>query len=87
MFKKININNLININDGDLNNDFLFNINISLFKEMKILFKIILIRLGEIQIKFGIKIKINRVLTQLISKFMIKVDGSKILNKFIIIFY
>ena len=37
--------------------------------------------------KFGINIKINAVEIQFKLRFKIVVDGSKILNKFIIIFY
>lgn len=86
LLRKINKNSLININDGDLLLFFLCNINISLFNIFKILLNIILIRFGIIHIKLGIKVKINKVLIQLIFKFIIIVDGSKILNRFIIIF-
>lgn len=49
--------------------------------------KIQFIRFGIIQIKFGIIMMINKVLIQFIWILKIVVDGSKILNKFIIIFY
>lgn len=87
LFKKINVNSAININDGDLVLFFLCNINISLFNILNILIKIILIRFGIIHIKLGIIKIIKKVLIQLSSKFIIIVAGSKILNKFIIIFY
>lgn len=82
----MNINSEININDGDfiffdLNNNI-----ISLFKFKYMMFKIQFIRLGIIHRKLGINIKIIIVLNQFNSKFQIKVVGSKILNKFIIIF-
>lgn len=81
------MNNVININEGDLKLLVLCNINISLFKLLNnILLIKILIRLGEIQNKLGNSNIINKVEIQLISKFIIKVEGSKILNKFIIIF-
>jgi len=84
---KININSEININAGDLVFFVLYNINISLFSILNILNKIQFIRFGIIQIKFGIIKMIKRVLIQFISKLKIVVEGSKILNKFIIIFY
>lgn len=63
------------MNDDDLPKlIFCIYINISLFKEIKIVFKNILIRLGEIQIKLGTINKIFKVLIQLISIFKIKVD-------------
>lgn len=45
------------------------------------------IRFGKIHKKFGINKIIIKVLIQLISKLKIVVDGSKILNKFVVIFY
>lgn len=87
MLIKININSEININAGDLVFFVLYNINISLFSILNILNKIQFIRFGIIQIKFGIIKMIKRVLIQFISKLKIVVEGSKILNKFIIIFY
>jgi len=87
LFKKININNVMNIKDGDLIFFDLYNIIISLFNKKNILFINQLIRLGIIHIIFGINIIIIIVLIQLISKFIIVVEGSKILNKFIIIFF
>lgn len=45
-----------------------------------------LIRFGRIHKKFGIKMIIIKVLIQFISKLKIVVDGSKILNKFVVIF-
>lgn len=81
------INSLININDGDLILFFLWSINISLFNILNVLVIKILMRFGVIHIKFGIKIKVKIVLIQLKLVFIIKVDGSKILNRFIIIFY
>lgn len=45
------------------------------------------IRFGKIHIKLGINKMIKRVLIQFISKLKIVVDGSKILNKFVVIFY
>ena len=87
LFSRININNVINIKDGDLIFFDLYNIIISLFNKKNILFINQLIRLGIIHIIFGINIIIINVLIQLISKFKIVVEGSKILNKFIIIFF
>jgi len=58
-----------------------------LFNILNILNKIQFIRFGIIHKKFGIIKIINKVLIQLNSKLIIVVDGSKILNKFIIIFY
>jgi len=49
-------------------------------------FNSILIRFGNIHKKFGNSMIIINVLIQLSLKFIIIVDGSKILNKFIIIF-
>lgn len=80
------MNNEINMNDGDLIFFDLYNINISLFKFFIIIIKIILIRFGIIHRKFGIIIMIIIVLNQFKFKFIIVVEGSKILNKFIIIF-
>lgn len=54
---------------------------------MNILYINQLIRFGKIHNKFGIKIMIIKVLIQFISKLKIVVDGSKILNKFVVIFY
>lgn len=45
-----------------------------------------LIRLGEIHKKFGNKMIVKIVLNQFSSRFIINVDGSKILNKFVVIF-
>jgi hypothetical protein len=87
LFRKINKNNVININEGDLKFFDLYNIKISLFNIENLFFIIQLIRLGRIHIIFGIKIIMIIVLIQLISKFRIVVEGSKILNKFIIIFF
>jgi len=86
LFNKMNINNEININEGDLIFFDLYNINISLFNEFIIMVKIILIRFGIIHRKLGKIITIIRVLIQFNSKFKNVVEGSKILNKFIIIF-
>ena len=86
LFNKMNINNEININEGDLIFFDLYNINISLFNEFIIMVKIILIRFGIIHRKLGKIITIIRVLIQFNSKFNNVVEGSKILNKFIIIF-
>jgi len=77
----------MNINEGAFNILVLYNIIISLFKILKILVKVHLIRLGIIHIKFGIKIIIMVDLNQLNWIFKIVVDGSKILNKFIKIFW
>jgi len=82
----MNIKSAININAGDLVFFFLNNINISLFNIINILNKIQFIRFGIIQIKFGINKIIIKVLIQFNSKLKIVVEGSKILNKFIIIF-
>lgn len=87
LFIKININNLINMNDGDLKFFILYNKIISLFKILIVLIKIHLIRFGIIHKKFGMKIMIINVLIQFSSIFLIIVVGSKMLNKFIIIFY
>lgn len=87
LFKKININKLINIKEGDLVLLFLCNINISLFNILNNFIINILIRFGVIHIRCGNNIIINKVLIQLKLVFIINVDGSKILNKFIIIFY
>lgn len=84
---KININKVINKNDGDLVFFDLYNINISLFKMIKILFINHLIRFGIIQIKLGINIIVNIVLSQFNSKLKIIVEGSKTLNKFVVIFF
>jgi len=54
---------------------------------LKILNIIQFIRFGKIHKKLGIKIIIKRVLIQFNSKLKIDVDGSKILNKFVVIFY
>ena len=80
------MNSDIKINDGDLVFFILYNIEISLFINFIIKFKIILIRFGNIHKKFGNIMIIINVLIQLSLKFKIIVDGSKILNKFIIIF-
>lgn len=77
----------INMNAGDLIFFILYNINISLFNILNILNKIQLIRLGIIHKKFGISKIINKVLIQFNCRLKIIVEGSKILNKFIIIFY
>ena len=77
----------ININAGDLVFFILYNINISLFSILNILKRIQFIRFGIIHNKFGIIKIINKDLIQFNSKLKIVVDGSKILNKFIIIFY
>lgn len=85
LFNKIIINKFKNINDGDLKLLFLYNIKISLFINLNILNINIFIRFGKIHIIFGINIIVNSVLIQFICKLKIVVDGSKILNKFIII--
>ena len=77
----------MNKNDGDLVFFDLYNISISLFKIVKILFINHLIRFGIIQMKFGIIIIVIIVLIQFISKLNIIVEGSKILNKFVVIFF
>lgn len=87
MLNKINIKSAINRNAGDLVFFILYNINISLFNILNILNIIQFIRFGIIHIKFGIIKIINKVLIQFNFKLKIVVDGSKILNKFIIIFY
>lgn len=87
MLIKININNEINKNEGDLVFFDLNNINISLFKIILILLIIHLIRLGIIHKKFGIIIIVKIVLIQFNSKFKINVEGSKELNKFVVIFF
>jgi len=87
LFNKININNEMNINEGDLKFFDLYNINISLFSIFIIILIVILIRFGINHIKLGIIIIIIGVLIQFNCKFIIVVEGSKILNKFIIIFY
>lgn len=46
-----------------------------------------MIRFGKIHIKLGINRIINNDLIQFNSKFIIVVAGSKILNKFVVIFY
>lgn len=84
---KININNVINKNEGDFVFFDLYNINISLFRIIKILFINHLIRFGIIQIKFGINIIVIIVLNQFNSKLKINVEGSKTLNKFVVIFF
>lgn len=86
LLMKININNEINKNDGDLVFLDLYNINISLFSIFKILFINHLIRLGIIHKKLGKIIKVNIVLIQFKFKLKIKVDGSNTLNKFVVIF-
>lgn len=58
-----------------------------MFNILKILNNIQFIRFGIIHKKFGIIKIINKVLIQFISKLKIVVDGSKILNKFVVIFY
>jgi hypothetical protein len=60
---------------------------ISLFKVLFIKIKIHLIRFGMIHKKFGNNIMIINVLIQFNSRFIIIVVGSKILKRFIIIFY
>lgn len=87
LLTKININNEININEGDLIFLDLYNIIISLFSIIQVLFIIHLIRFGNNHRKLGIKIRIINVLSQFNWIFIKFVDGSKILNKFIIIFY
>lgn len=82
----MNINNLINKNEGDLVFLDLYNINISLFSIVKILLISHLIRFGIIHKKLGINIIVNIVLSQFNSRFIIIVDGSKTLNKFVVIF-
>lgn len=87
LFIRININKVMNINDGDLIFLFLYNINISLLRLRNNLLYIVKIRLGIIHIEFGIIIIIINLKIQLICMlFHIDVDGSKILNKFVIIF-
>lgn len=81
------MNNAINRNAGDLVFFALYNINISLFNILNILNNIQFIRFGIIHKKFGINKIIKKVLIQFNSKLKIVVEGSKILNKFIIIFY
>lgn len=85
LLKKININNVININDGDLIFLILNNIKISLLRLLNNFNIIILIRLGISHKKFGIIIIIKILAIQFKFKLKIIVDGSKILNKFIII--
>lgn len=80
------MNILINMNEGDFIIFFINKILISLLSKWSKLFNIHIIRFGIIQIKFGIKIKVKIDLVQLIWMFIIEVEGSKILNKFIIIF-
>lgn len=87
LLSKINIKSAMNKNAGDLVFFILYNINISLFNILYILNRIQFIRFGIIHIKFGIIKIIKKVLIQFISKLKIVVEGSKILNKFIIIFY
>lgn len=77
----------INKNAGDLTFFILYNINISLFNILKILNNIQFNRLGIIHKKLGIIKIISKVLIQFNSRFKIIVEGSKMLNKFIIIFY
>lgn len=87
LFIRININRVMNINDGDLIFLFLYSINISLFRLINNLLYIVKIRFGIIHIEFGNIIIIINLEIQLICKlFQIDVDGSKILNKFVIIF-
>lgn len=82
----MNKNNEINKKEGFLIFLDLYNIIISLFNIL-LIFKINqLIRFGIIHIIFGNKIMIIIVLNQFNSILKIIVDGSKILNKFIIIF-
>lgn len=57
-----------------------------MFKILSVLSIIQLIRFGKIHNRFGIKIIMINVLIQFISKLKIVVDGSKILNKFVVIF-
>lgn len=83
----MNIKSEMNRNAGDLVFFILYNINISLFSILNILKINQLIRFGRIHKKLGIKIIIIKVLIQFISKLKIVVDGSKILNKFVVIFY
>jgi len=80
------MNNEIKINDGDLIFFFRYNILISLFINFIMKLIIIIIRFGIIHKKFGIRIIIIIVLNQFSFKFKNEIDGSKILNKFIIIF-
>lgn len=76
----------MNINAGDLVFFILYSINISLFNILNILNKIQFIRFGIIHIKFGINKIISKVLIQFNWRLKIIVDGSKILNKFVVIF-
>lgn len=64
----------------------LYNINISLLRVINILLYKILIRFGIIQIELGMNKIINILVIQLNWILKIDVEGSKILNKFIIIF-
>ena len=58
-----------------------------MFNILNILNKIQFIRFGIIQIKFGIIKIISQVLIQFNSNLKNGVEGSKMLNKFIIIFF
>ena len=86
LFNKINKKREINKNEGDLIFFILYNNNISLFNILNIFNINQFIRFGIIHNKFGIIKIIKKLLIQFNWKLKIVVDGSKILNKFVVIF-